>query len=82
MTGIMPPGGLAARTPVPGAAAELVPAVVETSDGGPAEVTDPPADAVPGTRGTPYMTPPARADSTCFVVLRRVSINSGLRAFI
>ena len=63
IAGIMAPG-LAAAAPAgmpaagPAAAAAAAPAVErDMSDGGPAEeATEAPADAVPGTRGTPYMT--------------------------
>lgn len=56
IAGIMVPG-LAAEAP--GTLAGTVPAAVEMSDGGPAEeATEPPANAVPGTRGAPYMSDP------------------------
>ena len=58
IAGIMAPGLTAPGTPA-GPAPAVVPAVVEMSDGGggPAEeATEPPADTVPCTRGTPYMT--------------------------
>ena len=67
IAGIMAPGlaaaapaGMPAAGPAAAAAAAApgAPAVErDMSDGGPAEeATEAPADAVPGTRGTPYMT--------------------------
>jgi hypothetical protein len=45
---------------LPGAAG-VAPETTSTSDGGPAEATDPPVDAAPGTRGAPYMPAPTPA---------------------
>lgn len=58
IAGITAPGLTAPGTPAgPAPAVVGLPAVVEMSDGGPAEeATEPPADTVPCTRGTPYMT--------------------------
>ena len=65
IAGIMAPGlaaaapaGMPVAGPAAAAAAPGAPAVErDISDGGPAEeATEAPADAVPGTRGTPYMT--------------------------
>jgi len=59
MAGIMEPGshgGLPAAAMPAGPEPTMVPAVVEMSEGGPAdEATDPPA-GVPGVRGAPFMT--------------------------